>query len=248
MAGRLALVTGGNGGIGTAVCRELGAQGHRVITTCLDAEAEQAPKWQASLQEEGYDVGYVECDVADYAACQRMAEAVTSEHGEVEILVNLAGITSDAFFHKMSPEDWTSVLNVNLESVFNVTRQFVPGMRDQGFGRIVNVSSVNGQTGQLGQTNYSAAKAGMHGFTMALAKENARKGISVNTVSPGYVKTGMTDAIREDVREQIISQIPVGRLAQPEEVARVIRFLAADESGYITGANIPVNGGLFCSF
>ena len=248
MAGRLALVTGGNGGIGTAVCRELAAQGHRVVTTCMDAEAERIPQWQAALREEGYEVGYVECNVADYASCQRMAETVAEQFGEVEILVNLAGITRDGFFHKMSEEDWDAVLDVNLDSVFNVTRQLLPAMRQRGFGRVVNVASVNGQTGQIGQTNYSAAKAGMHGFTMALAKENAAKGVSVNTVSPGYVKTPMTDAMRDDIREHIVSQIPAGRLAQPEEIARVIRFLAADESGYITGANVPVNGGLFCSF
>ncbi len=248
MAGRLALVTGGNGGIGTAVCRQLAADGHRVVTTCVDTEAERIEDWQAQLRAEGYEVGYVECNVADYEACQRMAERLKQDFGDVEVLVNLAGITRDGFCHKMASEDWQAVTNVNLDSVFNVTRQLLPGMRERGFGRIVNISSVNGQTGQLGQANYSAAKAGMHGFTMAVAKENARKGISVNSVSPGYVATPMTDAMPSDVRDQIVSQIPLGRMAEPEEIARVVAFLAADESGYITGANIPVNGGLFCSF
>ncbi|MFP4146250.1 MAG: acetoacetyl-CoA reductase [Halorhodospira sp.] len=248
MAGRLALVTGGNGGIGTAVCRQLAADGYRVVTTCVDAQAEQIEDWQAQLREEGYEVGYVECNVADFEACQRMSEEIRERFGEVEVLINLAGITRDTFCHKMSQEDWQSVLDVNLASVFNVTRQLLPGMRERGFGRIVNVSSVNGQTGQIGQGNYSSAKAGMHGFTMAVAKENARKGIAVNSVSPGYVATPMTDAMPDDIREQIVSQIPLGRMAQPEEIARVIRFLVDDGSGYITGANIPVNGGLFCSF
>ena len=248
MAGRLALVTGGNGGIGTAVCRELAAQGYRVVTTCVDAKAERVEDWQAQLREEGYEVGYVECNVADYESCQRMAEQMKQAYGEVEVLVNLAGITRDAFCHKMEHQDWQDVIDINLDSVFNVTRQFLNGMRDRGFGRIVNVASVNGQTGQFGQANYSAAKAGMHGFTMALAKENARKGVSVNTVSPGYVATSMTAAIPDNVREQIVSQIPAGRLAEPGEIARVIGFLVADESGYITGANVPVNGGQFCSF
>ncbi len=248
MAGRLALVTGGNGGIGTAVCRRLAADGYRVVTTCMDAEAERIEDWQAQLRAEGHEVGYVECNVADYDACQRMGEQLRQQFGEVEVLVNLAGITRDGFCHKMASEDWQAVTDVNLDSVFNVTRQLLPGMREQGFGRIVNISSVNGQTGQLGQANYSAAKAGMHGFTMAVAKENARKGVSVNSVSPGYVATPMTDAMPSDVRDQIVSQIPLGRMAEPEEIARVVAFLVADESGYITGANIPVNGALFCSF
>ncbi len=248
MAGRLALITGGNGGIGTAVVRQLAADGYRVVTTCLDAEAERIDAWRQQLREEGVEVDYVVCNVADFASCQKMAEEVEQTYGPVDVLVNLAGITRDTFLHKMGAEDWDAVLDVNLDSVFNVTRQIVPGMRDRGFGRIVNVSSVNGQTGQFGQANYSAAKAGMHGFTMALAKENARKGIAVNTVSPGYVNTSMTAAIPDDIREQIIAQIPAGRMAEVEEVARVIRFLVADENGYITGANIPVNGGLFCSF
>jgi len=248
MAGRLALVTGGNGGIGTAVCRELAAQGYRVVATCIDARAEDAAGWQAKLREEGYSVGYIECDVTDITACERAAAELEREHGPVEVLVNLAGITRDKFFHKMGAEDWESVLDVNLRGVFNITRQFVAGMRERRFGRIVNISSVNGQSGQIGQTNYSAAKAGMHGFTMALAKEGASKGVTVNTVSPGYVDTSMTAEMPDETLDHIVSQIPVGRLARTEEIARVIAFLAADESAYITGANLPVNGGLFCSF
>lgn len=248
MTGRVALVTGGNGGIGTHVCIDLASAGFRVVTTCVDAEGENISEWQEQLRKDGHEVGYVECNVADYDSCEQMAAQVERDHGPVDVLINLAGITRDAFLHKMQPADWNSVIDVNLDSVFNVTRQFVTGMRERGFGRIINVSSVNGQTGQFGQSNYSAAKAGMHGFTMALAKEGARKGVTANTVSPGYVETSMTAAISAEVRQQIIAQIPAGRMAKPEEIARVVTFLAADESAYINGANIPVNGAQFCSF
>ncbi|MBK1734120.1 beta-ketoacyl-ACP reductase [Halorhodospira abdelmalekii] len=248
MAGRLALVTGGNGDIGTAVCAALASAGYRVVTTCVDPEAEGIAEWQAQMRQQGHEVAYVVCNVADHDACVRMAEEVEREHGAVDVLVNLAGITRDTFLHKMKSEDWQAVLDVNLDSVFNVTRQFINGMRERGFGRVVNVASVNGQTGQFGQANYSASKAGMHGFTMALAKEGARKGITANTVSPGYVETSMTGKIAEEVRQQIVAQIPAGRMARPDEIARVIAFLAADESAFINGANIPVNGAQFCSF
>ncbi|WP_440997748.1 acetoacetyl-CoA reductase [Arhodomonas sp. SL1] len=248
MSERLALVTGGNGGIGTEICKALAGKGLRVVTTCVDPERENIREWQAQLREEGIEVNWVACNVADYEACVEMANHVEQEFGAVDVLVNAAGITRDAFLHKMDPDNWQAVLSVDLNSVFHVTRQFVGPMRDRGYGRIVNISSVNGQSGQFGQTNYSAAKAGIHGFTMALAKESAGKGISVNTVSPGYVRTSMTDAIPEKVREAIISQIPAGRMAEAEEIARVVAFLAEEETGYINGANIPVNGALFCSF
>ncbi|WP_435104499.1 acetoacetyl-CoA reductase [Arhodomonas sp. AD133] len=248
MNDRLALVTGGNGGIGTEICKALVSTGYRVVTTCVDPEAEDIGGWQASLRESGYEVDWVACDVSDFEACATMAAQVVEELGAVDVLVNAAGITRDTFLHKMAPEDWSSVLRVNLDSVFNVSRQFIPSMRDRGFGRVVNIASVNGQTGQFGQTNYSAAKAGIHGFTMALAKESAPKGVTVNTVSPGYVRTSMTAAIPEEIRQGIIDQVPAGRMAEPEEIARVVAFLAADESAYINGANIPVNGALFCSF
>jgi len=193
-------------------------------------------------------VGWVECDVSDFASCAAMAEEVVAEYGPIDVLVNAAGITRDAFVHKMNHENWESVISVNLDSVFNVTRQVIEGMRERGFGRVINISSVNGQSGQFGQTNYSAAKAGMHGFTMAVAKEGARKGITANTISPGYIDTAMTAAIPEEVRESIVAQIPAGRMGRPEEIARVVVFLAADDSGYVNGANIPVNGALYTSF
>jgi acetoacetyl-CoA reductase len=248
MGNRLALVTGGNGGIGTEICKRLAAAGCQVVTTCVDPEKEGIAQWQAELREAGYEVDWVQCDVSSFSACEEMARELESTRGGVDILVNAAGITRDAFLHKMEPEQWQAVINVNLGSAFNVSRQFITGMRERGFGRIVNIASVNGQTGQFGQTNYSAAKAGMHGFTMALAKEGAPKGVTVNTVSPGYIRTSMTEAIPEKVRDAIIAQVPAGRMGDPEEVARVVAFLAADESAYINGANLPVNGALFCSF
>lgn len=245
---RVALVTGGNGGIGTPICQQLAAAGYRVITTCVDPDKEAIVAWQAVQRELGYEIYWVVCDVSDHSACLAMASEIEAEHGRVDVIVNAAGITRDAFLHKMEPENWNAVIEVNLASAFNVIRQFIGNMREQGFGRIINIASVNGQTGQFGQTNYSAAKAGMHGFTMALAKESAAKGITVNTVSPGYIRTAMTEAIPEKVREAIVSQIPAGRLGEPEEVARLVVFLASDDSQYINGANIPINGALFCSF
>jgi acetoacetyl-CoA reductase len=248
MQKRVALVTGGNGGIGTEICKALHAQGRHVVTTCMNPEREGVVQWQRDLAEQGVEVHWVQCDVSDFDACQGMARQVASQHGSVEVLINVAGITRDNFLHKMPVEDWDAVMRVNLGSAFNVTRQFVEGMRQNGFGRIVNIASVNGQTGQFGQTNYSASKAGLHGFTMALAREGARKNVTVNTVSPGYVQTSMMETIPREVLEQIVAQVPAGRLALPEEIARVVAFLAADESGYITGANLPVNGGYFMSF
>jgi acetoacetyl-CoA reductase len=248
MAASLALVTGGEGGIGTEICRQLGADGRRIVTTCLDPEAENIEAWAENLRQEGIDANWVQCDVSDYDACEKMAETVREQFGEVDVLVNVAGITRDGFLHKMASDQWRSVIDINLNGAFNVTRQFVGSMRERGFGRIVNISSVNGQSGQFGQTNYSAAKAGMHGFTMAVAKEGAPKGITANTVSPGYIKTSMTDAIPDQVREGIVAQIPAGDMGEPGDIARAVRFLTADEAGYINGANLPVNGALFCSF
>ncbi len=248
MTNRVALVTGGNGGIGTEICKQLAAAGYRVVTTCVDAERENIAGWQKELADAGTQVDWVECNVADFDACATMAAQVTEKVGPVEVLVNAAGITRDAFAHKMARENWDAVIRTNLDSVFNVTRQFVEGMRERGFGRIVNIASVNGQTGQFGQSNYSAAKAGMHGFSMALAKEGARKGITANTISPGYIETEMTAAIPEDVRNGIVAQVPAGRMGRPDEIARTVVFLAADDAEYINGANIPVNGGLFTSF
>ncbi len=242
---RVALVTGGIGGIGTSICQRLAKDGMRVVANYHPMEQEQAEAWLAARQAEGLDISIAVGDVSSWDDTQRMVAEVVEKAGPVDVLVNCAGITRDKTFKRMELAQWEAVINVNLNSVFNVTRPLWDGMLERGFGRIINISSVNGQRGQFGQANYSAAKAGMHGFTMALAQEGATRGVTVNTVSPGYVETAMTLAMRDDVREGIISGIPMRRMAQPEEIAAAIAFLASDQASYITGANIPVNGGLF---
>ncbi|MDY0010023.1 MAG: acetoacetyl-CoA reductase [Bdellovibrionales bacterium] len=248
MTKKLALVTGGVGGIGSSICRELAQKGYRVIAGYHPAEEATAKQRLAEWQAEGVEIDIASGDVASFESCEAMAAAIREKHGTVQVLVNCAGITRDKTLKKMTPDDWSAVLNVDLHSLYNVTKQFVDGMTDAGFGRIVNISSVNGKKGQFGQTNYSAAKAGVHGFTMALAQEVARKGVTVNSVSPGYVETAMTKAIPADISAQIVAQIPLGRMAQPEEVAYVVGVLSDERAGYITGTNISVNGGLFISF
>ncbi len=241
MNGKVALVTGGTGGIGSAICARLAQAGCKVISTCIDETL--AAEWQRSMAAAGHDVALVRCDVSSFDDCKAMGERINGEFGGVDILVNNAGITRDGTFRKMTPEQWTRVIDVNLISVFNVTRQFIDGMMNKGWGRVINISSINGQKGQFGQTNYAAAKAGMHGFTMSLAQETARKGVTVNSISPGYIGTDMVMAIAEEVRNQIIAQIPVGRLGRPEEIAALVAFLAGDDAAFITGANIAANGG-----
>jgi len=240
---RIAFVSGGMGGIGTAVCRRLARSGARVVAGCLPGY-EKKDAWLAQMQAEGLQVHAAEGNVDDYASCAEMFYQIGSVIGPVDMLVNNAGITRDGVFKRMSPGDWYAVINTNLNSVFNVTRQVIEGMVERGWGRIINISSVNALKGQFGQTNYSAAKAGMHGFSKALAQEVVKKGVTVNTVSPGYVQTDMVKAIKADVLDAIIQQIPMGRLAQPEEIAGLVAYLASEEAGYITGANISINGGL----
>ncbi|HSG77279.1 MAG TPA: acetoacetyl-CoA reductase [Burkholderiales bacterium] len=240
---RVAFVSGGMGGIGTAICRRLGAAGHTVVAGCLP-DYDKKAEWLAAMRGEGLRVHAAEGNVAEFDSCAEMFYHVKSVVGPVDILVNNAGITRDSLFKRMTEQDWMAVINTNLNSVFNVTRQVVDGMSERGWGRIVNISSVNGIKGQFGQTNYSAAKAGMAGFSKALAQELVRKGVTVNTVSPGYVETELVKAIRTEIREQIVASIPMGRLAKPEEIAAVVAFLASEDAGYITGANISVNGGM----
>ena len=240
---RVAFVSGGMGGIGTAICRRVGQAGHTVVAGCLPGY-ERKGEWLPAMRAEGYRVHAAEGDVSDFDSCAEMFYHVRSVLGPVEILVNNAGITRDSIFERMTEQDWMAVINTNLNSVFNVTRQVVDGMCERGWGRVVNISSVNAIKGQFGQTNYSAAKAGMAGFSKALAQEVVRKGVTVNTVSPGYVDTDLVMSLRKDVRERIVSSIPMGRLARPEEIAAVVAFLASEEAGYITGANISVNGGM----
>jgi acetoacetyl-CoA reductase len=238
---RIAVVSGGMGGIGTAICKRLADEGATVIALAHTSEEENVGAWQA----ENGPFQVLCGDVADQPDAARMMNAVVEQHGRVDIIVNCAGITRDTTFKKMTPEQWSAVIDVNLSSVYNVTQPVWNGMLENGFGRVINISSVNGQRGQFGQANYSAAKAGMHGFSMALAYEGAAKGVTANTVSPGYIETAMTAAMRDDVREAIVGGIPMRRMGTPEEIAGAVAFLAADEATYITGANLPVNGGLF---
>ncbi len=240
---RVVFVTGGMGGIGSAICRRLALAGHTIVAGCLPGY-ERKEEWLGAMRKDGFKVHAAEGDVANFESCASMFYNVRSIVGNVDILVNNAGITRDSLFKRMTERDWLEVINTNLNSVFNVTRQVIDGMTERGWGRIVNISSVNAIKGQFGQTNYSAAKAGMAGFSKALAQEVVKKGVTVNTVSPGYVETDLVKAIRAEVREQIVASIPMGRLAQPGEVAAVVAFLASEEAGYITGANISVNGGM----
>jgi acetoacetyl-CoA reductase len=246
MSKRIAVVTGGIGGLGTEICRQLATAGNTVIAADLASRTDRVEAFRNDVA--GLDIHFAAGDVSDFDACAALVKQIESEHGSLDILVNAAGITRDGTLRKMERQQWDDVLRINLDGVFNMCRNAVDGMLSRGYGRIINISSVNGQTGQFGQTNYSAAKAGMHGFTMALAREVARKGVTVNSVSPGYCRTAMVAAIPENVRSQIIAGIPVGRLGEPSEIARVVDFLCAEESGFITGANIPVNGGYFMDF
>jgi len=240
---RVAFVSGGMGGIGTAICRRLGSTGHTVIAGCLPGYDKKS-EWLDAMRGEGFRVHAAEGDVSKFDSCAEMFYNVRAVVGPVEILVNNAGITRDAVFKRMTEQDWMAVINTNLNSVFNVTRQVIDGMVERSWGRIVNISSVNAIKGQFGQTNYSAAKAGMAGFAKALAQEVVRKGVTVNTVSPGYVETDMVRAMKPETLQSIIGQIPMGRLARPEEIASLVTYLASEEASYVTGANISINGGL----
>jgi acetoacetyl-CoA reductase len=235
--GRVALVTGGTRGIGKAIVKRLKDAGLTVAAGYAGNE-EAARK----IAEE-YGVTIVKGSVDNFDDCARAVKEVEGKLGPIEVLVNNAGITRDGFFHKMSKEQWQDVIHTNMDSVFNMTRQVIEGMRERGYGRIINISSINGQKGQAGQTNYSAAKAGMIGFTKALAMESANKGITVNCVAPGYTSTEMVSAIAPAVLDKIVAGIPVGRLGTPEEVAEICAFLASDMASFITGATIAVNGG-----
>ena len=248
MSKRLAVVTGGIGGLGTEICRHLVADGRNVIAVDLPPTEARQHAFRTASTDLGEAIRFLPADVSDFEACRGLVQQIEATHGGIDILINAAGITRDVSLRKMTPEQWHQLMRVNLDGIFNTCRNVIEGMTSRGFGRIVNLSSVNGQTGQFGQTNYSAAKAGVHGFGMALARESARKGVTVNTVSPGYCDTPLVAAVAETVREQIIADIPVGRLGSPADIARAVAFLAADDAGYITGANLPVNGGYFMSF
>jgi acetoacetyl-CoA reductase len=242
---KVVLITGGVGGIGTGISKTLAAKGYFVVANYVVQGTDE--KWHAEMNKAGFNGDTTATafgDVSDYNATGAMVEKIESEIGPVSVLVNCAGITRDATLRKMSPDHWHAVLATNLTSVFNTSKHVIEGMVERGWGRIINISSVNGVKGQFGQTNYAAAKAGVLGFTKSLAQEVIRKGVTVNAVSPGYIDTDMTRAIRDDVREQIVDSIPAGRMGYPDDIANAIAFLASDESSYITGANIAVNGGL----
>ena len=242
MSKRVAYVTGGMGGIGTAICQRLHKEGFTVIAGCGPTRDFQ--KWLDEQKALGYSF---HASVGNVSVWQSTADAFAkakAEYGPIDVLVNNAGITRDRMFLKMTREDWDGVIDTNLNSMFNVTKQVIPDMVERGFGRVIQISSVNGEKGQAGQTNYSAAKAGMHGFAMALAQEMASKGVTVNTVSPGYIGTDMVKAIRPDVLEKIVSTIPVKRLGTPEEIGSIVAWLAGEDSGFTTGANFSCNGGL----
>ena len=243
MAARVALVTGGTGGIGTAIVKRLAKLGHRVATNYRDEGKARA--WAANMKAHGVDVAIVPGDVGDVAAAEGIVKGVEQQLGPIDILVNNAGITRDTTFHKMSAMQWQEVINTNLNSCFNMTRPVIDGMRNRKWGRILQISSINGQKGQYGQANYAASKAGMHGFTISLAQENAKFGITVNTVSPGYVATEMVMAVPEDVRNKIAAQIPVGRLGDPDEIAYAVAFFTNEEARWVTGANLSINGGQY---
>ena len=242
MSQKIAYVTGGMGGIGTAICHRLHKMGYKVIAGC--GPSRDFDKWLGEQKAMGYSFYASVGNVADWESTTSAFTKAVQEHGVIDVLVNNAGITRDRMFLKMTPEDWKAVIDTNLNAMFNVTKQVVPGMVEKGWGRIIQISSVNGEKGQSGQTNYSAAKAGMHGFTKALALEVARKGVTVNTISPGYIGTKMVTAIPKEILDsKILPQIPVGRLGKPEEIAGLIIYLCSEEAAFVNGANIAINGG-----
>ncbi|MFZ5697119.1 MAG: acetoacetyl-CoA reductase [Pseudomonadota bacterium] len=244
MSNKVALVTGGIGGIGTAVCQRLACEGYQVVANYYSGgDHAKAKAWQQSRLLQGYDIAIAYGDVGDPESARAMVADIRARIGDIDVLVNNAGITRDATLRKMQWEQWHSVLNTNLDSVFNVTREVIDGMVGRQFGRVISISSINAEKGQFGQANYSAAKAGILGFTRALAQEVAAKGVTVNAISPGYIDTDMVKKVPEEVREKIRQQIPVGRFGSPGEVAALVAFLAGDEAGFITGSTISANGG-----
>ena len=241
--GKVALVTGGMGGLGTAICRRLHQAGYRVATTC-SPENLHANQWLAARKDEGMAFAVYQVDVANFAECQKAVAKLSETLGPIEVLVNNAGITRDQSVRKMSEHDWSDVLRTNLDSMFNMSKPVLESMMERKWGRIINISSVNGQKGAFGQANYAAAKAGVHGFTKALALEMARHGVTVNTVSPGYLRTSMVMKVPSEILEtKILPQIPLGRLGEPDEVAALVAYLTSDAAGFVTGTNIAINGG-----
>lgn len=241
----VAVVTGGTGGIGTAICQRLAKDFQVVACYFKDGRHEEARKWQQEQKKAGFDIDIVYGDIAQYGDCEQLTASILERYGRIDVLVNNAGITEDCSLKKMTPQQWQHVLDANLTSVFNMTRNIIPIMLEKGYGRIVSVSSINGRKGQFGQCNYASSKAALFGFTKSLALEVAAKGITVNTISPGYVETPMLAAVKEEVLHSIIASIPVGRLGYPQEIADAVAFLSSPDTGFITGANLDINGGQY---
>ncbi|KTC76799.1 acetoacetyl-CoA reductase [Legionella brunensis] len=240
-----AVVTGGTGGIGTAICQRLAADYQVIACYFKDGNHEQAKRWQAEQRAAGYEIDIVYANIANFADCEKLAALVLEKYSHIDVLINNAGITVDTSLKKMSAEQWQQVIDANLTSVFNITRNILPAMLEKNYGRIITISSINGRKGQFGQCNYAASKAALFGFTKSLALEVAAKGITVNTISPGYIETPMLTAMKEEVLASIVANIPVGRLGTPQEVADAVAFLAEPTSGFITGANLDINGGQY---
>lgn len=245
MTKEVAIVTGGTGGIGSAICQRLAADFQVVACYFKHGNHEEAKQWQEEQKKLGFDIDIAYADVAQFADCEKLAVLLMARYGHIDVLVNNAGITQDCSLRKMSPEQWQHVLDSNLTSVFNMTRNIIPHMLDKGYGRIVSISSINGRKGQFGQCNYASTKAALFGFTKSLALEVANKGITVNTISPGYIETHMLTSLKKEILDAIIANIPVGRLGSPKEIADAVAFLVAEESGFITGANLDINGGQY---
>jgi acetoacetyl-CoA reductase len=246
MSKRVALVTGAMGGLGTAICKSLADSGLTVVANCLP-NFPPRDEWLSKMRAKGYDFKVGEADVSDLEGCAAMVKKIEAEVGPVDVLVNNAGITRDSMFRKMQKEQWDAVLSTNLDSVFNMTQQVLVGMTERGWGRVINISSVNGVKGQVGQANYAAAKAGIIGFTKSIAAEVAKKGVTVNAIAPGYIGTDMVMAIKQEVRDSIVATIPMGRLGKPEEIGGLCAYLVSDVAAYMTGATLNINGGLHFS-
>ncbi|KTD82660.1 acetoacetyl-CoA reductase [Legionella waltersii] len=243
---RIALVTGGMGGIGTAICQEMHHMNYQVVACYFKGgNHDLARDWQQKQFHQGFDIDIAYADISSFKDCEQLTDLVIEQYGKVDVLVNNAGVTQDATLKKMTEMQWQNVINANLNSVFNMSKTVLSSMLDNAYGRIITISSVNGRKGQFGQCNYSASKSALYGFTMSLAQEVAKKGITVNTISPGYIKTEMLSSMREDILDTIVAQIPVGRMGQPQEIARLVTFLADEQSGFITGANFDINGGQY---
>lgn len=245
MDDKIAVVTGGTGGIGSEISRRLSKDNQVIACYFKNGNHEQARQWQAEQKKRGFNIDIIYADISNFSDCEKLASLVLERYGRIDVLVNNAGITLDKSLKKMSPQDWQQVIDANLTSAFNMTRNVLPIMLDQAYGRIISISSINGRKGQFGQCNYASSKAALFGFTKSLAQEVASKGITVNTISPGYVETPMLAAMKEEVLNAIIANIPVGRLGRPEEIASAVAFLSSKESGFITGANLDVNGGQY---